>query len=163
MAAVIGAPEVMQAAQDTFISSTYWTESIGPAAAIATIKKMRDFNVQSHLRSIGGRAKDILECAARRYDINLSCNGPLSMSFFSFNYGASSNAVRTLFTQEMLDRGILAANRFYPSFAHRDDHLDGYDKAVNEVFLIIQQALEQGTVLSRLRGPVAHSGFQRLN
>ena len=35
---VLGIREVMQAAQTTFISSTYWTERIGFVAALETIK-----------------------------------------------------------------------------------------------------------------------------
>ena len=38
--AVLGTAEVMQAVQSTFISSTFWTERIGPAAALATLEEM---------------------------------------------------------------------------------------------------------------------------
>ena len=40
MAAIIGKESIMQKAQETFISSTYWTDRIGPVSAIATIKKL---------------------------------------------------------------------------------------------------------------------------
>ena len=53
MAAIIGIGDVMQAAQDSFISSTYWTERIGPAAALATIQKIRDCNVPGRLMEAG--------------------------------------------------------------------------------------------------------------
>jgi glutamate-1-semialdehyde 2,1-aminomutase len=53
IAAVIGIERVMQSAQGTFISSTNWTERIGPVAAIATIKKHRDLNVAKHLIALG--------------------------------------------------------------------------------------------------------------
>ncbi len=53
MAAVIGRRKVMDAAQKSFISSTCWTERIGPAAAIATIKKMQKKNVPSYLIKMG--------------------------------------------------------------------------------------------------------------
>ena len=36
--AVVGKTEIMEAAQKTFIGSTFWTERIGPAAAIASLK-----------------------------------------------------------------------------------------------------------------------------
>ncbi|MGH9345269.1 MAG: aminotransferase class III-fold pyridoxal phosphate-dependent enzyme, partial [Terriglobia bacterium] len=49
MAAVIGKGSVMQAAQESFISSTYWTERIGPAAALATIRKHRRCDVSKQL------------------------------------------------------------------------------------------------------------------
>jgi len=38
--AVVGKKEIMDAAQKTFISSTFWTERIGPSAALATLKVM---------------------------------------------------------------------------------------------------------------------------
>src|SRR6185369_5516423 len=53
MAAVIGKGDVMEAAQATFISSTNWTERIGPAAALATIAKYRREDVATHLQKIG--------------------------------------------------------------------------------------------------------------
>ncbi|MFH1246880.1 MAG: aminotransferase class III-fold pyridoxal phosphate-dependent enzyme, partial [Candidatus Micrarchaeota archaeon] len=53
MAAVVGKTEVMDAAQQSFISSTYWTEGIGPTAALATIRKLGEKNVPKHIVSIG--------------------------------------------------------------------------------------------------------------
>ena len=38
LTAVVGRKSVMEAAQSTFISSTFWTERIGPTAALATLK-----------------------------------------------------------------------------------------------------------------------------
>jgi glutamate-1-semialdehyde 2,1-aminomutase len=40
LTAVVGKRSVMEAAQKTFISSTFWTERIGPTAALATLKVM---------------------------------------------------------------------------------------------------------------------------
>ena len=53
MAAIIGKGKIMDMAQRSFISSTYWTERIGPAAALATINKLRKNDVPSHLIKIG--------------------------------------------------------------------------------------------------------------
>ena len=41
---VLGIREVMQAAQSTFISSTFWTERLGPAAALKTLEIMEREN-----------------------------------------------------------------------------------------------------------------------
>ena len=38
--AIIGREQIMQSAQRTFISSTFWTERIGPTAAIKTLAIM---------------------------------------------------------------------------------------------------------------------------
>ena len=71
-------------------------------------------------------------------------------------------ATATLFTQELLDRGFLASRSFYPSFAHTDAQIDSYLAAVDEVFVDLADAVSTGSVLQRLRGPVAQSGFTRL-
>ena len=39
-AAIIGKREIMDHAQDTFMSSTFWTERSGPVAALETLKQM---------------------------------------------------------------------------------------------------------------------------
>jgi glutamate-1-semialdehyde aminotransferase len=163
MAAIIGTKDVMEAAQSTFISSTYWTESIGPAAALATIKKMKRLNVAKHLITIGTKANEGLKAAAVKHGIKVTIGGTATMGFFSFDYGKDSNAVRTLFTQEMLKRGVLASSRFYPSYAHTEKHLKVYFKVLDEVFALLAHSLQKGSVLADLDGPVAHSGFQRLN
>ena len=157
MAAIIGKKEVMQAAQDTFISSTYWTESIGPVSALATIKKMQKHNVPKYLIAVGEKANKGLQRLADKHGINVKIEGTPTMGSFAFQYGKDSNAVRTLFTQEMLSRGILASSRFYPSYAHTNKHLNVYFKALDAVFAIMKKAINEGAVLKRLRGPVAHS------
>ena len=71
-------------------------------------------------------------------------------------------AMRTLFTQAMLDQGFLAGPTVYATLAHTDDVLDQYDRAVDQAFTQIARALAEGDVTKVLRGPVAHSGFRRL-
>jgi hypothetical protein len=68
----------------------------------------------------------------------------------------------TLFTQEMLDRGFLASGQLYASYAHEPEHIGAYLSAVGEVFTSLARARAQGDVSRQLRGPVKHSGFQRL-
>ena len=82
---------------------------------------------------------------------------------FSFNDGGeSAAALRTLLTQEMLDRGYLATGLFYPTFAHTPDVVAAYVAALDETFAVLRCAVAAGDVLTRLRGPVAHGGFARL-
>lgn len=58
MAAIIGRRCIMDAAQTSFISSTYWTEGVGPTAAVATIRKLREVNIAAHTSHIGGLMRD---------------------------------------------------------------------------------------------------------
>lgn len=160
-AAVIGVGDAMQAAQDTFISSTAWTERIGPTAALATIRKHRENNVAKHLMAVGQRVQACWSAAAARAHLAVEITGIPPLSHLSFR-SENGRAVRTLFTQLLLERGFLAGSAFYATYAHQEDHLRSYAAAVEEAFDVLGQALERGAVERLLKGPVAHSGFQRL-
>lgn len=161
MAAIIGREEVMQAAQSSFISSTSWTERIGPVAALATIKKHKRDNVPSHLIRIGKLIQKGWKAAADRSGISINVTGIPPMGHFDFNY-KNGQAIRTLFTQIMLEKGFLATNAFYATYAHRESHLDSYFAALDDTFGYLAKFIREDLVEDQLKGPVAHSGFFRL-
>ena len=161
IAAIIGRAEVMQAAQSTFISSTNWTERIGPAAALAMIRKHRRCDVGAHLVWVGKQVQDGWRAAAQSAGMELEIGGIPPLGHFSFP-GEQKLAAKTLFTQMMLERGFLGTGAFYATFAHQDEHVQAYLAATNEVFRAIAAAQADGTLASKLRGPVAHTGFRRL-
>lgn len=161
MAAVIGTSKVMDASQVTFISSTYWTERIGPVAALTTIKKMQEKNVPAHLDKIGMQIWRGWESMAEKHGLKIKVSGPSALVTFTFEY-ANRQAIRTLYTQEMLKRGILATTATYVSFAHKEKHVKKFMKAVDEVFGILKKAIDENKVDTLLEGPVAHGGFKRL-
>ncbi|MCE5325937.1 MAG: aminotransferase class III-fold pyridoxal phosphate-dependent enzyme [Planctomycetaceae bacterium] len=161
MAAVIGRASAMDAAQEAFISSTYWTERIGPAAALATIDKLQKENVPAHLCRIGQAVQDGWTAAAARHKLKVHVGGILPLGHFAFEYEKPA-VLKTLFTQWMLDEGFLATTAFYVSFAHKDEHVKAYQAATDRVFAKIAAALARGDVEKHLTGPVCHSGFQRL-
>jgi len=162
MAAIIGTADVMQAAQTTFISSTYWTEKIGPVAALATIRKHERCNVPKHLLEIGQLVQAGWRLAAERAGMSITVSGIPPLSHFSFDGYESSQAMHTLSIQMMLERGFLAKNSFYATYAHQAHHVEEYLAAVDGVFALIARAAEKGEVERLLKGPVAHSGFRRL-
>ncbi|MEK7613222.1 MAG: aminotransferase class III-fold pyridoxal phosphate-dependent enzyme [Patescibacteria group bacterium] len=162
MAAIIGKKNVMQAAQGTFISSTYWTEAVGPAAALATIRTMKKKKVQTRLAALGRRVRVVWQKAALKHGLVINCSGVAPMQFFSFS-GPDAQIIKTVFVTEMLKRGFLASNLYYASFAHTDADVARYERALNEVFALIVKAQKMGHLKKLLKGPVAHTGFERLN
>jgi len=161
MAAIIGKADVMEAAQSTFISSTYWTERIGPTAALATIKKLRDCNVPDHLEMIGKMIWEGWKELAEKHGLLINAQGPPALVTFTFQYD-NAQAIRTLYTQEMLNRGYLASVAVYVTYAHQTDHVSKFLKVVDEVFGIIKKAIDNKNIEQLLNGPIAHSGFKRL-
>jgi len=161
MAAIIGRSDVMQYAQESFISSTCWTERVGPVAALSTIRKFRMKNVSEHLINIGRMVKSAWINGAKKCGLNIRVSGIDPLAHFDFE-GTEAQAAKTLYTQLMLERGFLATNSFYAMLAHSVEHVHAYGEATEEAFKIIFDALLKGNVHSLLKGPVSHSGFSRL-
>ncbi len=162
MAAIIGTRKVMEAAQGSFISSTYWTECVGPVAALATIRKFKKLNVPKYLHQAGMRVRRGWLAAAKKHGLSITIGGVVPISSFGFAH-QDAQALKTLFVQEMLDRGFLASNLYFASMAHKTSHITKYLRAVDEVFAILKKAIDSKTIYKRLKGPVAHTGFARLN
>lgn len=161
MSAVLGTLDIMEVAQETFISSTYWTERIGPTAAVATINKIRKNDVISHLIATGERVSGAWRDLALKNALTIEVAGMPSLCHFSFKAG-DALMLKTYFTQLMLEKGFLASTAFYASFAHKRDLVDRYLGSVDEAFDQIAKALREGTVKESLHGPICHSGFKRL-
>jgi glutamate-1-semialdehyde aminotransferase len=161
MAAIVGKKEVMESAQESFISSTYWTEGIGLVASIATINKCIDKKVPDHLIAIGKQINRGWENLSKEYSLPIEIMGIPPLTTFHF-VSDNSQVMHTLFTQEMLKRGFLASKSVYVSYSHSNLHVEDYLSNVEEVFGIIQHGIENGKINSLLKGPVAHEGFKRL-
>lgn len=161
MAAVIGKGEIMDYAQKSFISSTYWTERIGPTASLATIAKLEYSKAWEHIANVGQIIGENWDKIAKEQELDITIKGPYSLITFLFNYN-NSQELKTLFIQEMLGRGYLASNSVYVSYSHNEELLTNYFESINEVFRIIKDSIEKDNVKTLLKGPVAHSGFRRL-
>ena len=157
MAAILGNERVMQAAQKTFISSTNWTDRVGPTAALATIKKYIREKVEKHLINIGTLVKEIWETEAKKNNINLKISGLPSLASFSFEE-KNFQELNTFFTVEMLKYGFLGFRQFKTSFAHDEKLLPDYRQAVSKIF----NEINSGNYLKILDTPIHHSGFKRL-
>jgi len=159
--AIIGTRDAMAGAYDSFISSTYWTESVGPVAALATLEKMQKVNVRAHVAHIGQKVQEYWQQLSEKHGLATEVSGYSCLAHFTFRHELS-NALRTLYTQLMLERGFLAGALLYPTLAHTDEITEQYGAAIDEVFGEIATALAAGKIEERLKGPVAHSTFQRL-
>jgi glutamate-1-semialdehyde aminotransferase len=163
LTAVVGKKSVMEAAQKTFISSTFWTERIGPTAALATLKVMEEIKSWEIITAIGNTMRKGWQQLADEHSLKITISGIPSLSTYSFN----SNKVleyKTFIAQEMLAKGYLASTNFYASTAHNEENLKVYFEALNDVYSIISDC-EKGikNIDELLKGPVCHAGFKRLN
>ena len=163
LTAVVGRVSVMQAAETSFISSTFWTERIGPTAALATLEEMERLKSWEVITNQGTKMQNLWRGLACENNLSISVNGIPALSTYAFN-SEGALKYKTFVTQEMLKKGFLASTLFYASVAHTDEHIKLYGEALNDIFGVIAKC-EAGTlnIDVLLDGPVCHSGFKRLN
>jgi glutamate-1-semialdehyde 2,1-aminomutase len=160
--AVIGKREVMEATQSTFVSSTFWTERIGPSAALKTLEVMERVKSWDSITQVGLNIRQGWQGLADKYALTIEHWGLPALTGFSFQ---SKNAVgyKTLITQQMLAKGYLASNSVYVCTEHSIDIVSGYFEALEPIFVLIKECEEGRSLMSLLNGPLSHSGFKRLN
>jgi glutamate-1-semialdehyde 2,1-aminomutase len=160
--AILGRREIMEAAQTTFISSTFWTERIGPAAALKTLDVMARVKSWESITATGTAVTQRWKELATRHGLTISTSGLPALTTFAFA-GPNALGYKTLMTQEMLAKGYLAGPGFYASTAHTSDVIDRYFDALDPVFAVIKECDDGRDVMTLLNGPVCHAGFKRLN
>ena len=161
--AVLGKREIMEAAQKTFISSTFWTERIGPAAALATLKEMKKVRSWQIITEQGKKIQEGWKKLALENKIELKHAGIPALSTFSIE---SENWLKykTFITQEMLKKGWLAGSSVYVCIGHTDSVIENYMNELNPILGTISEFIESHRDITELlEGPVSHGGFKRLN
>lgn len=158
----IGRREVMEAAQTTFISSTFWTERIGPAAALKTLEVMEREKSWDVITAVGNSIKQRWAQLAVQHGLQLEQWGMPALAGFTVA-GANSLAYKTFITQEMLAKGYLASNSVYACTEHTPEVVDGYFDALAPIFGVIRECEDGRDIHALLKGPVCHAGFKRLN
>jgi len=160
--ATIGRREIMEAAQSTFISSTFWTERIGPTAALKTLEVMERLKSWDTVTQTGTQIRQKWQQLSDKHELKIDHWGLPALTGFTFQ-SPNALAYKTLITQKMLAKGYLAGNSVYVCTEHTPDVVASFFDALDPVFELVKECEEGRDVMSLLRGPVCHSGFKRLN
>ena len=159
--AVIGRREIMEAAQSTFISSTFWTERIGPTAALKTLEVMEREKSWKKITETGGEIRNRWQQLADKHELKISHWGIPALTGFTIE-SKHALAYKTLVTQEMLSKGYLAGNCVYVCTEHSSEILEGYFEGLDKVFSLINECENGRNVHDLLNDGICHSGFKRL-
>ena len=161
--AVVGKRSIMEAAQKTFISSTFWTERIGPTAALETIKVMEETSSWEFITAQGEAITSYWNEVGENLGLKLKTARLSALTSFSID---SPNWLKykTFITQEMLKQGLLAGNSVYVCLAHTDKVIEQYRIAFEPIMQkIVDFEAGKEEIDKYLEGPVCHGGFKRLN
>ena len=159
---VLGKRDIMNNIKKTFISSTFWTERIGSAAALKTIEIMEK---NKSWEVISEKGKYIMKNwikIAKKYKLKIKVSGLPALCSFYFK-SKNNNAYKTFITQEMLKYGFLATNVVYLSTAHSKSIIDKYLNKIDIIFKKIKEFEKGKDVYSHLEVAPATESFSRLN
>jgi glutamate-1-semialdehyde 2,1-aminomutase len=160
--AVIGRREVMEAAQSTFISSTFWTERIGPAAGLKTLEIMEREQSWEQITKVGKQIGKRWKMLADKNNLPIEISGLQSLINFSI-HTEDWLKYKTLITQEMLKQKMLASNAVYVCTKHTHEIVDDYFEKLEPLFTLIRECEDGRSIDELLEVPVCHAGFKRLN
>lgn len=164
LSAVVGRKHIMEAAQGTFISSTFYTERVALAAALKSIELYQKYRVWEKQIAYGEIVQDGWKQIAEKNGIVIEVGGIAPLSHFTVIGEEDPLVYKTYFIQEMLKRGYIASNAFYVSYAHSPEIIEEYLGNANEIFAAIaQMQSNKKKIASVLEGDVCYSGFSRLN
>jgi glutamate-1-semialdehyde 2,1-aminomutase len=160
--ATIGKRAIMEAAQSTFISSTFWTERIGPAAGLKTLEVMDRLKSWDQITRTGLEIRRRWQGLADKHGLVIDHWGIPALTGYTFR-SPNALAYKTLVTQEMLAKGYLVGNSVYVCTEHTPEVVDGFFDALDPLFGLVKECEQGRDVQSLLKGPVCHGGFKRLN
>ena len=161
--AIVGKKKIMNEAQNTFISSTFWTERIGPTAAIETLNIMKEIKSWDIITKKGKEIKRCWQEISDKYELNMKIFGLDSIAKFLFQ-GNKSQYYKTFVTQEFLKKKFLASNCIFLSTEHSDALIEKYigefDKIAEKIALI---KYHKKDIKNFLDAKKAHETLKRLN
>jgi glutamate-1-semialdehyde aminotransferase len=161
ISAIVGKKVVMESAQDTFISSTFWTERIGFVAALATISQLEEKNIPDQITQIGKYIGDMWRKVFSEFGIDAKVTEYAPLITFKLNYKNNAE-ILTYISQEMLKKGYLSASSIYVSASHTKDAIDEYTKSFRDVISSLSALLKTSTLSASLETRVREEGFARL-
>lgn len=161
ISAILGKKNVMEAAQGSFISSSYWTERVGFVAALEVINQFETNNVVGYLSEIGTYYLSGLTRIITELKLAIKNVGMVPIPTLAI-LEENPMLIKTIFIQEMLRCGFLTSNFNFLSYAHDKKIIDQYLAAASEVWAKIKQAIQKDSLKVLLSSPVCHAGFERL-
>ena len=162
--AIVGKRQFMDKAKSSFISSTFWSDRIGPAAAIKTLEIMEKNKSWEKIKKIGYNLKKKIKSLAKKHNIKVVITGLDSIININFNYNNKNNIYKTFFTQEMLKRKILCSNKIFISIEHKNFEIMRFLRSTNDIFAKINSIHKNKKNISNyLKSDPIKDPFQRLN
>jgi glutamate-1-semialdehyde 2,1-aminomutase len=161
---VVGRRECMEPAARMFISSTYWSDTIGLRAALTTLREIRRRKLPEHFEWLGTQLKQRITAAAAEAGLPAKCQGLAihPQVQFAVEEAATKTLITTLYIQEMAKRGCHGYATFYLNGAQGEPEIEQTVAAARETFAMIAAGLSRGTLAEMLEAELQQDAFRRL-
>lgn len=157
--AVVGTEEIMKYAKSTFISSTFWTERIGPAAALKTLELMKKYRSFEVILKLGKYVKNQFAKVSKNNNISTKISGLNGIPNYDFIH-KDHLLFKTFVTQEMLKKNFMASNSIYLCLQH-EEYLKRYFEYLDKIFRTIEKCISgEKNINKLLLGPVCITGMR---
>ena len=160
--AIIGKAKILSKSKNSFISSTFWSEGLGPVAALETLKIMKKEKSWKKVSFLGKMVKNIWKELGKKYEIDININGIDALPNF-YIHSKKFLKYKTLISQEMLKYNFLCSNAVYLSTAHNEKVLLDYKRKLDLVFNIIKKCEDGDNINKYLKNKECMIAFKRIN
>ncbi len=151
---ITGRKDIMQLMDKIFFSFTFGGEAVSLAATLAVMEKLQREPVVEHLLILGTQVIKGVQALIDKYELQKTlkvCGHPAwSFLIFSDTLPYTQFELKTLWMQEILQRGIFSFGSHNMSYAHNDADVKKLLSVYDEVFPIIKRAIHEKSLDSLL-------------
>ena len=160
--AILGKEEIMNTFNNTFISSTFWSERVGPVAGLATLKEMENIKSWKIISDLGNYFREKLNKVAKKNNLEIAIEGIPSLTTYRFK--KNNQKYKTYISKKLIDKNILGTNAVYFSSSHSKKNIDLYINYLDEIFYEIKKdTLKKKNEIHDIAKKIAFNKFERLN
>ncbi len=163
ISAVVGKKKIMDFAQNTFISSSMWTERVGFVAGVNSIKIFKKIKLWKTINKIGSKIKINWKKIAKKNGLKIEINSVNALISFKFLYGEQNLLIETVFISKMLEYKFLSSTSIYPCLAHTDKYLNMYFRAIDKTFKFLYEEINFRKFKDFSNIKIRSDAFKRLN
>jgi glutamate-1-semialdehyde aminotransferase len=164
ISAIVGRTDIMESFEEVFFSFTFGGDMLGIAAANAVLDVLETEPILETVATIGQALMDGMNQSIKKHNLGnyATLSGYPARHFINFaNDGNEGNLLKSLFQQESLKQGVLAAGWHAPSWSHTDKDVATTIEVYDGVFSCISNWISEGRIEDRLEGKMVEAVFRK--
>lgn len=158
---VVGRPEIMDVANELFISSTFWSERLGPSAALAALQAMEEDAAPERVDALGTKFRRQLRSAMAENGAKVHFSGLPALTSISIDGFDDGVVVKTYLVNYLLGKGYLAGPALYAALPHEAE-LERYTEVLSGALADMLRMGPEALVSHWGERELATQGFSRL-